>query len=143
MLVWVGTCGALNPGADGATPGDAEPLPAPTPLRVPEAPDEAAPVGGGHPVERMVPFFLAIDGAVLHDTNPLIGAWSEDTGDGVDRVFLGIWNGLTPTDVAVVELGTLGPDEEIVAVTDAGVTVQGTGGLRDLSFDGPPRYPND
>lgn len=130
LFAWILSIGSPTASGGGAdqNAGEAD-LPVPIVPPAPATTARAGPDAGLH----LMPLYATIDGAVLHDTDPLVGAWSEPIDDGAMGVYLGIATGFSPTDVAVVQVGVLAPGEGIVAVSREGVTVAGPGGKRELT----------
>ena len=109
------------------------------PVALPEVPLESPaeiPASGLDALRRLMPIFASIDGAVLHETDPLVAAWHEPDGTGAVIVFLAVASGLSPTDLSVVPVGRLADGEEIKSVTRAGVILQGPDGQRLLTPPG-------
>ena len=82
------------------------------------------------PRSRLMPIFATIDGAVLHDAQPLWAAWIEPAVDRENALYIGLASGIAPQDVAVLRVGEVGADERIASWGNGGIIVAGSGGTR-------------
>ena len=134
LLLWVALAGSTS----GTPEGEATPVLVPEIVGVelpllPELMTTATPLPSRpetDPLRALTPVYASIEGIVVHETDALVAAWAEAGPNGSTALYLGLASGISPTDVAVFEVGTLRNGERIVSVTRAGVVVGGPRGER-------------